>query len=119
VPRLTSAGVVEFDRVCAILAPARLTNLPDTRSLRLCSKNAGELSVAALYQLVMGGAAVFPFTTFVWENFAPTKAKFFIWLLVQDKIQSRAALLWKNMLTAVVVCDSVNHRPVGNPKRKV
>jgi hypothetical protein len=99
VPRLTSAGAVEFDRVCAVLAPARLTNLPDTHSLRLCSKKAGELSVAALYQLVMGGAVVVPFTAFVWENFAPSKAKFFIWLLIQNKIQSWAALLRKNMLT--------------------
>jgi hypothetical protein len=105
VPHLTSAGILEFDRVCAILDPARLTNLPDTSSLRLCSKKAGELSVAALYQLVMGGAAVVPFSEFVWENFASTKAKFFVWLLVQDKIQSRATLLRKNMLTpAEVVC---------------
>jgi hypothetical protein len=100
VPRLTSAGAVEFDQVCAILALVQLTDLPDTHSLRLCSRKNGELSVAALYKLVLGGATVVPFAAFVWENFAPTKAKFFAWLLVQDKIQSRAALLRKNMLTA-------------------
>jgi hypothetical protein len=99
-PRLTSAGAVEFDRVCAILAPVQLTDLPDTRSLRLCSRTTGELSVAALYKLVLGGAPVVPFAAFVWKNFAPTKAKFFAWLLVQDKIQSRASLLRKNILTA-------------------
>jgi hypothetical protein len=39
-------------------------------------------------------------TSFVWDSFAPTKAKFFAWLLVQSRIQSRAALLKKTILTA-------------------
>jgi hypothetical protein len=33
-------------------------------------------------------------------NFAPSKVKFFAWLLFKARIQSRTALLWKNILSA-------------------
>ena len=37
----------------------------------------------------------------VWINFAPSKVRFFAWLLSQARIQSRSALLRKNILTLV------------------
>jgi hypothetical protein len=100
VPRLTAAGDSEFATVCAKLAPVHLSDSPDSRPLRLCTKKNGDLSVvAALYKLAMETAAKAPFSKFVWENFTPSKAKFFAWLLVQGKIQSRGMLLRKRMIT--------------------
>jgi hypothetical protein len=88
-----------------MLAHVHLLDSSDSRSLRLYTKMNGDLSVAALYKLAMGTAAAASFSKFVWENYALSKAKFFDWILVQEKIQSRAMLLRKKMLTpAEAVC---------------
>jgi hypothetical protein len=75
-----------------VQASVQLSNSNDTRTLSQCAKRNDELQVAALYKLSFGGHAVAPFASFIWDSFAPLKARFFCWLLVQDKIQSRAAL---------------------------
>jgi hypothetical protein len=72
----------------------------DSRALTRCAKTNGELDVGALYRLRMFGDELAPFAWFVWEGFAPSKAKFFAWLLIQSRIQSRAALLKKQALSA-------------------
>jgi hypothetical protein len=63
----------------------------DSRALAWCDKTNGELDVGALYRLRMFGSVLAPFAWFVWEGFAPSKAKFFAWLLIQSRIQGRAA----------------------------
>lgn len=58
----------------------------------------GGLDTGALYRLCRFGGVVAPFANFVWENSAPSKVRFFGWLLVQDRILSRASLLKKHIL---------------------
>jgi hypothetical protein len=65
----------------------------------MCAKRTGELAVGELYKLMQFGGVDAPFADFVWGGFAPSKAKFFAWLLVQSRIQSRAALFKKHVLS--------------------
>jgi hypothetical protein len=65
----------------------------------MCAKRTGELAVGELYKLMELGGVDVPFADFVWGGFAPSKAKFFAWLLVQSRIQSRAALFKKHVLS--------------------
>ncbi|KAK1692047.1 hypothetical protein QYE76_008744 [Lolium multiflorum] len=64
------------------------------------SKKGGDLAVGDLYALLLTGGVAVPYASFFWENFAPSKAKFFAWLLLRAWIQSRAVLLRKHILTA-------------------
>jgi hypothetical protein len=59
----------------------------------------------------MFGGMLAPFAWFVWEGFAPSKAKFFAWLLIQSRIQSRAALLKKQVLSARSAGVTARRRP--------
>jgi hypothetical protein len=54
-----------------------------------------------------------PFQDFVWASFAPSKAKFFAWLLVQARVQSRASLL-KNH----IIVESEAACPICNAPRE-
>ncbi|KAK1601494.1 hypothetical protein QYE76_017086 [Lolium multiflorum] len=83
-----------------LLATVQLSDAPDSRSLVRCFKKGGDLAVGDLYSLLLTGGIAAPYASFVWDSFAPSKAKFFAWLLLHARIQSRAALLRKHILTA-------------------
>jgi hypothetical protein len=100
VPRLTVVAATELASADAMMSVVRLSDGDDSRSLIRCAKKGGELHPAALYKLSFDMGNVAPFAAFVWGSYAPSKAKFFCWLLVQNKTQSRAALHKKNVLTA-------------------
>ncbi|CAM0878679.1 unnamed protein product [Alopecurus aequalis] len=117
VTRLTVVGEREFAALSPILDAVRLTNVEDCRRLTRCAKKAGALDVGTLYRLHQFGGVEAPFVAFVCEGFTPSKAKFFAWLLVHSRIQSRAALLKKKILSAeealCPICnaplETVNH----------
>jgi hypothetical protein len=98
VPRLTAAGERELAAVEARMVTVCLNDAPDRRSLVGCIKRTGDLSVAKLYAKCMSGAMPAPFAGFVWQSFSPSHVKFFMWLLVQSRIQSRASLLAKHII---------------------
>ncbi|CAN6272320.1 unnamed protein product [Urochloa humidicola] len=45
------------------------------------------------------GSPESPFASFVWKNRAPPREKFFAWLLVQERVQCRAVLVRKHIMT--------------------
>jgi hypothetical protein len=98
VPRLTAAGERELAAIEARMDTVCLNDAPDRRSLVGCIKRTGDLSVAKLYAKCMSGTAPAPFAGFVWQSFSPSRVKFFMWLLVQSRIQSRASLLAKHII---------------------
>jgi hypothetical protein len=100
VPRLTAVGALELAAVSALLDTVRLRAEPDVRALARCGKREGALSVADLDKLCSLGGVDAPFAAFVWESFVPSKVKSFSCLLVQSRLQCRAALL----LPADAVC---------------
>ncbi|KAK1698224.1 hypothetical protein QYE76_014921 [Lolium multiflorum] len=57
-------------------------------------------SNSALYKLCTLGGEMKPHADFIWLGFSPSKVKFFIWLLVRGRIQSRSNLLRKKILDA-------------------
>jgi hypothetical protein len=82
----------------ARLVSVCLNDAHDQRALVCCTKRTGDLSVAKLYAACMSGAAPAPFADFIWRSFSPSRVKFFMWLLVQSRIQSRANLLAKHII---------------------
>jgi hypothetical protein len=114
---------VECATVEARIASVRLTDAQDLRALVSCKKRSGDLSVAKLYASCMGGAEPAPFADFVWRSFLPSRVKFFVWLLVQARIQCRANLLAKHIiLPAEVTCpicaapsEDASHIVLGCP----
>jgi hypothetical protein len=98
VPRLTAAGEREIAAVEARLVSVCLNDAHDPHSLVCCTKRTGDLSVAKLSATCMSGAVTAPFAGFVWQSFSPSWVKFFMWLLVQSRIQSRASLLAKHII---------------------
>jgi hypothetical protein len=67
-----------------------------------------------LYKLCTFGGVEAAFAEFVWRSYAPSKVKFFMWLLVQSRIQSRAALLAKKIIQPVDAHCAICSAPVEN-----
>jgi hypothetical protein len=74
-----------------------LTEEEDRRSSPL----AGDVMRAGLvYKLLMQvtGAPQCDFAGFVWRNRAPPRNQFFVWLLIQERVQCKTNLLRKNIV---------------------
>ncbi|CAM0954816.1 unnamed protein product [Alopecurus aequalis] len=99
-PRLSATASAQRRALLATLAQVRLNDAADQRSLPLCAANDGRLRTSSLYALCMLGGELSDNYNFVWQNFAPSKVKFFAWLLVQGRIQCRANLLHKKIIEA-------------------
>jgi hypothetical protein len=107
VPRLTTTASVEFDALSDLVADVTLSDCADVRRCPW-EDAAQKLSSSALYKTVVATGAVCDYYKFVWENCAPPKVKFFGWLLVQNRIQTKENLLKKHCLDDDVceVCGS-------------
>ncbi|GJN19210.1 hypothetical protein PR202_gb06458 [Eleusine coracana subsp. coracana] len=73
-----------------------LTTDPDTRHGPLIGAN-NELKTTSIYKLLVTNTPC-PYADFVWRNSTPPKVQFFIWLLSQDRIKSRANLHTKKIV---------------------
>jgi len=97
--RRTIAATADY----TALAPLLATVLPGSgEDERVCKfqKPDGSLNTSSLYKALM--AAHTPsceFASFVWKNRAPPRVQFFVWLLMQRRIQSRSNLLKKSIIT--------------------
>jgi hypothetical protein len=85
VPRLTVVVECQLYELLQSVATISLAPGPDTCSSVL-PQEGGAQDVGALYRLAQLCGVVAPFASFVWDGFAPSKAKFFAWLLVQSRI---------------------------------
>lgn len=105
VPRLSVTAARQKAELASLLSGVSLSDAADARTLPLCSKAGGKLKTAALYKLCTFGGEVSRHADFVWRNSAPSRVKFFAWLLVQQRIQCRANLRRKGILDAAAdVC---------------
>jgi hypothetical protein len=86
-PRLSLVASRQRDELLLAMASMRLTEATDERSLPLCSRSGGRLRTAVLYNLCMFGGMLDEHHAFVWRHFAPSKVRFFGWLLVKSRIQ--------------------------------
>jgi hypothetical protein len=86
VPRLIVVAECQLYELLQSVAAIILAPGPDTRALACHRKKGGALDVGALYGLTQLCGVIAPFARFVWDGFAPSKAQFFAWLLVQSRI---------------------------------
>jgi hypothetical protein len=112
VPRLTSAGARLLPELLALVGSTQLTEDVDVHSLVRCHKRTGALDSGGFYKLRSFGGVEAPSYSFVWQNRAPSRVKFFAWLLSRCRVQSRAALLRKRILTAAEACCPVCLAPL-------
>ncbi|KAM0844555.1 hypothetical protein ACQ4PT_056959 [Festuca glaucescens] len=110
VPRLTAAGERELESLADALAAVTLSSSPDERRLFLCAAPKAKLSTGALYKLCRFGGVVSPHADFIWGSHAPSRFKFFAWLLVQSRVHTRDTLLRKRILAVAEagcpLCDA-------------
>ncbi|CAM0882519.1 unnamed protein product [Alopecurus aequalis] len=97
-PRLSTTAARQRSELLHHLSLVHLSASPDIRALKLCSYANGNLVNAKLYRLMTMGGERSQHNAFIWRSCAPSKVKFFTWLLYQDRIQSRANLLRKTIL---------------------
>lgn len=100
VPRLTQAGVGELIQVQRLLEQAPEEAGRDVQELPLRSKKGGALSTRAAYVLARFGGTRSPHHRFIWGSCAPSRVKFFGWLLMQRRIHTRDVLLRKTIIKA-------------------
>ncbi|GJN23099.1 hypothetical protein PR202_gb10717 [Eleusine coracana subsp. coracana] len=96
VPRLTQAATEDMTKVEVALSQIVLTTDPDTRHGPLIDAN-NKLKTTSIYKLLVTNTPC-PYVDFVWRNSTPPKVQFFIWLLSQDRIKSRANLHTKKIV---------------------
>ncbi|TVU19909.1 hypothetical protein EJB05_36091, partial [Eragrostis curvula] len=88
--RLTTAAQLELDALSIRLSAVTLdTQASDIRKLR--SSNAPFTSRGA-YLLRFAATPLDPFAPSIWESFAPSRCKIFLWLLHRDRLRTKAFL---------------------------
>ncbi|CAM0878034.1 unnamed protein product [Alopecurus aequalis] len=100
VPRLSATASRQLASLARALDSLNLSFEADERTLLLCASPSGKFVVSMLYRLCTTGGELSTHYTFVWKSFAPSKVKFFAWLLVQGRVQCRSNLLHQNILRA-------------------
>ncbi|XP_073367519.1 uncharacterized protein [Aegilops tauschii subsp. strangulata] len=74
--------------------------VPDSRLATLCAKPDGGFSARGAYALATFGGVEAASASFLWSSGAPSRVKFFGWLLSMSRIHTRDVLLRKTILTA-------------------
>jgi hypothetical protein len=100
VTRLTATATRQRSLLLEAIAGVTLSTGCDTRVLTRCAARDGRLRSADLYKLVCFGGVRAEAASFVWQSRAPSRVKFFGWLLSLRRIQTRDTLLRKNILRA-------------------
>lgn len=112
VPRLSSLAERQLPALLALVGDVVLSAEVDTRVLTRCRKKTGALDAAAMCRLRSWGGVDDPTHDFIWKNFAPSKVKFFAWLLSKARVLSWASLLHKGILTAAKALCPTCHAPL-------
>jgi hypothetical protein len=99
VARPSTTAAAQLASLLPLLASAALSDHPDKRSLPLCSRPGGGLRTASLYKLCTDDGERDAQFSFVWRNFGPSRVRFFAWLLVKSRIQTRDNLLRKTIVS--------------------
>jgi hypothetical protein len=81
-PRLTAAGASELQKLIPLLASVILSDEADARRLSLCAGPKLRMDTSSLYRLCTLGGVHSPHSSFIWSSRAPSRIRFFGWLLV-------------------------------------
>jgi hypothetical protein len=100
VPRVSPSAMVELRHLSEELHQVNLTNLPDKRQSMFC-KQESKLDSGALYKMLKarGQPSSSDSATFIWKSFAPPRVQMFMWLLSQNRLQSRSLLTLKKIVS--------------------
>jgi hypothetical protein len=113
VPRLSSTALLQLEAVEQLAANTQLSQEPDKR-ISVFSKANNGLDSGAIYQLLKArGQPNDARSSFIWRNSAPPRVQMFMWLLVQQRIQSRTVLAKKHVLhnSTCEVCHEQEETP--------
>jgi hypothetical protein len=109
-PRLSRVGARELDSLRAALDEVALGDGADRRSLTRCSGPRNKLITGALYRLCNFGGVSSANAGFIWRCHAPSRVRFFGWLLTLSRVQTRDTLLRKTIVDAAgagcPLCDA-------------
>lgn len=100
VPRLTPLAAEECITVQRMMGDCRFGDVPDSRLATLCARPGGGFSARGAYALATFGRVEAAPASFLWTSRAPSRVKFFGWLLSMLRIHTRDVLLRKTILTA-------------------
>ena len=97
--RLSHIATAKLAMLEEIVEEVVLQDMPDCRKCPLAEKD-GTLRAGLIYRARMSlqENTPCPFYKFVWSNCAPPRVRFFAWLLVQEKIQCKTNLRFKNVV---------------------
>jgi hypothetical protein len=85
-----------------------LVNLPhnNQRDKWLCNASASLFSSQKIYSHLMGNQWTHPIFTWLWKLKCQPKHKVFFWLLLKDRLNTRALLRQRAMLLDSYICDN-------------
>lgn len=92
----------ELNQLQAIISTTNLSDGNDKRKGPFCLP-CGKLDSGSLYRLLQSKAAPsLPAAKFIWESRAPPRVQFFVWLLIQGRVQCRVNLHRKSIVDSLV-----------------
>jgi hypothetical protein len=97
VPRLSTVAADELRALEDIVAQVTLSDDTDSRQSPLALPN-GKLHTSLLYQLLAPQQAVDAAAKAVWDSVTPPCVQFFGWLVIRNRVQSKANLLVKKIV---------------------
>jgi len=100
VPRVSHSARAELRQLSEELHQVNLTNLPYKRQSMFCNQES-KLDSGALYKMLKarGQPSSSDSATFIWKSFAPPRVQMFMWLLSQNRLQSRSLLTLKKIMS--------------------
>ncbi|XP_073362534.1 uncharacterized protein [Aegilops tauschii subsp. strangulata] len=123
VPRLTHLVARDCVEVQELMASMVWAPRADARLTPLCRAPKGAFSARAAYRLARFGGTKASNSVFLWSSPAPSRVKFFCWLLTMARVHTRDVLLRKTILTAAeagcpcchAALDTADHLIFGCP----
>ncbi|KAK1678260.1 hypothetical protein QYE76_039108 [Lolium multiflorum] len=97
-PRFSTVVAHELELLHPLLDSVSIRDEADSRTLHRCAGPHNSLRAAELYRLYRFGGELSAHASFVWDGWAPSRVKFFAWLLVQSRIQTKDNLLRKTIV---------------------
>jgi len=107
--RLSSQATLELTEVQQLLASITLTQQPDRRTCKFADTTS-KLNTGAIYRASTYSGVSSRIYNYVWTSRAPTRVRFFGWLLMRGRLQCRANLYYKHVLDDDI-CELCRQQP--------
>jgi hypothetical protein len=100
VPRLSNQATVELQQINAIIEQTALSQGNDLRKSQFDCGH-GKLDSSSIYKLLKARQQpADPTSDFIWKNSVPPRIQFFMWLVSKGRIQCRANLCKKRIVSS-------------------